>query len=409
MKAEGFTEKDIKEARHKEVFNPCTRVKLAVASKKIPLGNILDETYKFQKDSIFYDVAARPTNHFKAFYYKLAQFFESEKLKKFNCFPLRTFIPAYITLDSKIVNSHIIKSKKPMNDKTETWKKVISVDLKKRPFKDQGVKKSLRFEGTIETDGIGMFQPKLQRRKDDCTKYIETLTQAELANSSKNCVLIDPGRRDLLYCMKETKFCEKLTKPTVIKNSEALLSKEQSSTVDVDKFLRYINARASMDKVLSQYYGTETQKSEEIHSPDSCFDFHVNEKGNLYFGGLYVTRIQDFPQQHNMVSLEKLTNSQCEQAGLRQRASELLEKLQILPFRKLKFLIKLYYNQIDEKLVRNLQEKFGSDAILVFGNWSAANTKYHEPTRNKSLIRMLKKNGFTVHLADKFKTSSKCP
>ncbi|GAA5794730.1 hypothetical protein HPULCUR_000076 [Helicostylum pulchrum] len=295
MKAEGFTEKDIKEARHKEVFNPCTRVKLAVASKKIPLGNILDETLTGQKD-----------------------------------------------------------------------------------------------QDTLE-------------------------------------------------------FCEKLTKPTVIKNSEALLSKEQSSTVDVDKFLRYINARASMDKVLSQYYGTETQKSEEIHSPDSCFDFHVNEKGNLYFGGLYVTRIQDFPQQHNMVSLEKLTNSQwyatyirimiqqthisrrlddavkaevlalanemftSEQAGLRQRASELLEKLQILPFRKSKFLIKLYYNQIDEKLVRNLQEKFGSDAILVFGNWSAANTKYHEPTRNKSLIRMLKKNGFTVHLADKFKTSSKCP
>ncbi|GAA5797713.1 hypothetical protein HPULCUR_003107 [Helicostylum pulchrum] len=70
-----------------------------------------------------------------------------------------------------------------------------------------------------------------------------------------------------------------------------------------------------------------------------------------------------------------------EQVGLRQRASG-----------------------FDEKLVRNLKEKFGSDVILVLGNWSAANTKYHEPTRNKSLIHI-----FTVHLIDEFKTSSKCP
>ncbi|KAI9254400.1 hypothetical protein EDC94DRAFT_618706 [Helicostylum pulchrum] len=123
MKAEGFTEKHKKEPRHKEVFNPL---------KKIPPANILDETsrscitnflsaypdsYKFQKDSIFYDVAAPPpTNHFKAFY-KLAQFFELEKLKKFNCFPLRTtFIPAYITFG--ILN------------------------LEKKAFKNQDVKKS---------------------------------------------------------------------------------------------------------------------------------------------------------------------------------------------------------------------------------------------------------------------------
>ncbi|KAI8047621.1 hypothetical protein BDF21DRAFT_326393, partial [Thamnidium elegans] len=58
-------------------------------------------TYK--KSSILYDVATHPANHFKAFY-KLVQLFEERKLKQFNCFPLRTtFIPSYLTLDSKVV------------------------------------------------------------------------------------------------------------------------------------------------------------------------------------------------------------------------------------------------------------------------------------------------------------------
>jgi hypothetical protein len=62
--------------------------------------------------TIYYDVKASPENHFKAFS-KLAELFESEQLKQFSCFPLRTsFIPCYMTLDSKIIHHHILKSKK---------------------------------------------------------------------------------------------------------------------------------------------------------------------------------------------------------------------------------------------------------------------------------------------------------
>ncbi|GAA5799042.1 hypothetical protein HPULCUR_004451 [Helicostylum pulchrum] len=78
-----------------------------------------------------------------------------------------------------------------------------------------------------------------------------------------------------------------------------------------------------------------------------------------------------------------------EQANLKQRISELLVKLHILPFRKMKFSSEVYYDQNDETLVRNLKNKFGPNSILVIGNWSAPNTKFHEPTRNKGLICML--------------------
>ncbi|KAI8071955.1 hypothetical protein BDF21DRAFT_344343, partial [Thamnidium elegans] len=65
--------------------------------------------------------------------------------------------------------------------------------------------------------------------------------------------------------------------------------------------------------------------------------------------------------------------------------------------------------QDDNKLVDNLRGKFGQDAILVFGDWSAPNTKFHEPTKNKGLIAMQKKNGFTVYLVNEYKTLSFCP
>ncbi|KAG1362951.1 hypothetical protein G6F61_014020 [Rhizopus arrhizus] len=75
----------------------------------------------------------------------------------------------------------------------------------------------------------------------------------------------------------------------------------------------------------------------------------------------------------------------------------------------MKFSSYVYYQQNDLKLVRGLKAKFGDNAILIFGDWSAPNTKYQEPTRNKGLIRMLKKNGFVVYLTDEYKTSTFCP
>lgn len=75
----------------------------------------------------------------------------------------------------------------------------------------------------------------------------------------------------------------------------------------------------------------------------------------------------------------------------------------------MKFSTKLYYDQNESKLVQSLRNKFGKDAILVIGDWSAPNTKFQDPTRNKGLITMLKKNGFSVYLINEFKTSSHCP
>ncbi|GAA5817226.1 hypothetical protein MFLAVUS_010769 [Mucor flavus] len=90
---EGYSKDMIKEKIHEEVLKPCNQIKLAIAKKKMSETDTLDNTskiklqtllsmyntdYKFQKDSIYYDVKANPLNHFKAFY-KLQELREHNK------------------------------------------------------------------------------------------------------------------------------------------------------------------------------------------------------------------------------------------------------------------------------------------------------------------------------------------
>jgi hypothetical protein len=232
MQANKSSSKAIKEATRKKIYRPCNQVKLAIAKKEMPEFSLLDdqsrtqlngflssypEDYAFQENSIYYDVMASPKNHFKAFF-RLA-----EQTKQFACFPLcTTFIPCYMTLDSKIIHYHVLKSKK--NPKTgsrfETWG--IIVDLNKKAFKHQGLQKSLLFQGTLETDGVGASiikqntdtsrkspKPNNETKVDsNQTEHIEGLGQADLKSTEGKCILVDPGRWDLMYCMKETSTVE---------------------------------------------------------------------------------------------------------------------------------------------------------------------------------------------------------
>ncbi|KAG2228599.1 hypothetical protein INT48_007085 [Thamnidium elegans] len=138
LAAEDHNKDVIKDKVREEVLEPCNQIKLSISKKKtletdrldniskVKLQTLLsmyETDYKFQKDSIYYDVKAHPLNHFKTFY-KLQELCES------------------------IVNFHILKSKKP-----------------------------LRFEGTIESDGIGVSIIKQN------TPTIEELLQTSISNN----------------------------------------------------------------------------------------------------------------------------------------------------------------------------------------------------------------------------------
>ncbi|RCH83078.1 hypothetical protein CU098_001197, partial [Rhizopus stolonifer] len=92
-----------------------------------------------------------------------------------------------------------------------------------------------------------------------------------------------------------------------------------------------------------------------------------------------------------------------------QQTHLIISRLLVLPFRRLKFVSKIYYDKCDLKLVKDLRRKFGNDPVLVVGDWSAPNAKFQEPTRNKGLLRYLKKNGFSIYIINEYKTSTYCP
>ncbi|KAG1505783.1 hypothetical protein G6F52_012054 [Rhizopus delemar] len=426
---------------------------------------------------------ASPKNHVKAFF-RLAELSEAEYTKQFAYFTLRsTFIPCYMTLVSKIIHYHILKSKKnpKTGSKFETWGAVV--DLNKKAFKHQRFQKSLQFQGTLETDRVGVSiikqntdtsrkppNPNIEKKVDgNQTEHIEGLDQADLKSTEGKCVLIDPGKRNMMYCMKETntieekqtliftknnrskcsrhfRYLRKRTQPLAVQKAEAILSRSESSSVNLRRFVQYIQTRASVKHTLYEYYGNETTKSKETYFPESEFDFRVDQKCNLYYGSLFIAKIRDFfPQPENYstdsfvksqpyatylqimlqqkhiserlddsekskaLGLAKEMYRQSQKSNYKKTISTALEKLQLLPFRKLKFSSKLFFDQNDQKLVRILRAMFGQDAVLVFGDWSASNVKYQESTRSKGLIRMLKRNGFVVYLINEYKTSSHCP
>ncbi|KAG1492232.1 hypothetical protein G6F45_004510 [Rhizopus arrhizus] len=80
-----------------------------------------------------------------------------------------------------------------------------------------------------------------------------------------------------------------------------------------------------------------------------------------------------------------------------------------LTFRKMKLSSFINQQQADKRLAKKLIERFGNDAILILGNWSAEKIKYHEPIRGVGMRKMLTKEGFQVYLLDELRTSSLYP
>ncbi|KAG1367330.1 hypothetical protein G6F61_013004 [Rhizopus arrhizus] len=179
MQANKSSSKAIKEATRKKIYRPCNQVKLAIAKKEMPEVGLLDdqsrtqlndffssysEDYTFQKNSIYYNVMASPKNHFKAFF-RLAELSEAEQTKQFACFPLRTtFISCYMTLDSKIIHYHVLKSKKnpktgsKKSPKPNIEKKVDGNQTEHIEGLDQANLKSIEETSTVEEKQTHIYQ-----------------------------------------------------------------------------------------------------------------------------------------------------------------------------------------------------------------------------------------------------------
>ncbi|CEG76188.1 hypothetical protein RMATCC62417_11118 [Rhizopus microsporus] len=165
------------------------------------------------------------------------------------------------------------------------------------------------------------------------TSYITDLTRRNHQEISGRCVAMGPGRRDMLYFVHENSTPEqpvqfrytkqqqgktwknkkhrrilqdlKAQDPNVVQAEQAL-SQQPSSTVSVERFGRFLQARSEQSVVLSRFYG---------HT--------ITNHGNGY------------PL-----------------------------------FRKARLSAYFNKQHADQKLIQDLRAKFGEDAVFVMGNWS---------------------------------------
>ncbi|KAJ2618622.1 hypothetical protein GGI26_006469, partial [Coemansia sp. RSA 1358] len=354
--------KQVKEAiRHR---HPATS-KLGPKAQRIveelkPILGACSANYEFAEDSIYCDAKNSLQRYLKAFS-KLARFFERRAAKCFQCFPLRT---SWV--------SHILGPEHRAKDSDETsWNKMLGLGCKavrlqkgKRSWdaiqtddvsvsiinmtgdakKKGGHRRRKKVdskdapavdgnaEGSPEQSKAGAAEFKSGQGKqrkaggsDDC-HFINEVSKSGLAAASGKCVLIDPGRHDLLFCMHKSDMLENLQAHRYIQNQKA---GETRST-----HFRSIRAKLKDRHAKGDIQGTEEKLAQVANRTVDSVKYQC-------YVGTWAERL----------------------AASKARDHPLHWKLQL----------SAYINQqrADARLAKNLWPKFRQDAVLVMDNWSA--------------------------------------
>ncbi|KAJ2478368.1 hypothetical protein IWW56_003755 [Coemansia sp. RSA 2131] len=218
-----------------------------------------------------------------------------------------------------------------------------------------------------------------QRKKADC-KYISELSQATLQNTVGRCVLVDPGRWDLLFAMRE------------------------DSSIAKKKVYRYTRCQQRVETKQTKYRKILQQvKTAEVAAAERTLGAGSYIKPNLKL-------FEEYLRARALVAA-KLTWFY-NRTMSRQRDSATTREVPIHWKLRLSGYIKR--QQADQRLVKQLRAKFkpkesDPEPVFIMGNWSAPMTRFHEPIRGKGWRTLLKRGGFDVYLIDEYLTSKTCP
>ncbi len=159
-------------------------------------------------NGIAYDLAARPEAYAYS-YVQLKRLYEKYQLRSFNAVPLSTSkVPRHLLIDTRILIQNILCcSLGPINweTKSEYWSKAFN--LKNKAFKS---KMGRTFNGIVCTDGISVCvvheppsqqKPKRKKQKKSSCRENETYVEEALQYVKNDYVVIDPYKRDLLFCL----------------------------------------------------------------------------------------------------------------------------------------------------------------------------------------------------------------
>ena len=268
-----------------------------------------------KNNNINYDLKCSPQDYLPCMIY-IMRFVESKGYKLYNVFPMRTeSIPKYITLDTASLAALLIhdpkyfppscKAKKDIMSnigvhKDYIWRLFFNIDM--RCFERNGYE----FKYMIETDGVGCsilfvrddlkgvrYNPGAAKSSSQRPRYyLDELPPEEKARlRDKRIVAIDPGKSDLIYCVskgeggkvkhfrytheqrkyegrtkKYKHMQEQMKKEEGIQEIEAELSKYNHKTLDVDKFIEYVEAKNRDNAKLPAFYEQEVFRKMRWHA-----------------------------------------------------------------------------------------------------------------------------------------------
>jgi hypothetical protein len=405
LRQQGRTAAFISSRLEEEVYAPARQFKLAIAQRRSNISTIpttmqnaflalepaikaYPDNYEFGRNSIYFDAKAHPEYHILA-YYRLSQVCEKFGIKSFQSLPLRnSFVPGYLQIDTTVLRKNILHERSndySLEGKMRSWRKVVNLNAK--AFKTQASDHELKFRGSIQTDGVGVSVLKTNfdtraggpRRQSLQIKIREPnvadLSQEELHAAEGRCVLVDPNRRDIMYCMHE------------------------ASTPDVPQIMRYTkNTQAKLRK--ERKYRGIRQSVKDDNRAIAEAEAKLSLFPRCTTSTVVYTRF--IIQRSKVAAL--LFHHYSDTTGL------LAQNVNANPLhRKLKLSSIINRNREDDRLVKDLRQSFGENCILVMGNWSAGNIAFHEPIRGIGMRRALRKRGITLLMIDEYMTSKHCP
>ena len=392
LRHDGRTEAEIRQALEREIFEPARRIKLAMQRLEPIADPIADNLgpelaavnqlvatlracypagapARFGKRSIYYDAKARPEKHVRAMI-ALAAFRERNHMRAFQPLPLRAgYIPGSMLIDTTIAAVHLLGWRRPrkltQKLKKKVWRWLFC--RKRRIFKEQH---GCTFRGTFRTDGISIciikqdadsrYGCKRKRKRPRSeVKYLDDMPREEL--NAKKFVLVDPGRRDLMYCMHE------------------------ESTPDEPRLFRYTSNKLAKDSRRRELRRKRQQR--KARDP----------------------RIAEL--EATLVGHRRCTAAGFLEYVRARRAAEpyLLHAYGHPKWRELRLEGYMAQQRADARLVHGLREAFPGGETLVYGNWSRPNQRFHEPMPGVGLVCKLRKAGFPVVHLDEHCTSTWCP
>ena len=242
-----------------------------------------------QSESLALDIHIHPLS-FLPSYCELSRLYELYGFSQFEAIPLRkSLIQSHVRIDTVIMYSHILRITRQEADsfpdtKFEVWSRLVNLESK--AFRSRG---GLHFDGSICTDGVSVSvylkHPDAPPYASKSTKKSKEAIEAEvkqmyvdnnlpLLRHSSNIVVIDPNKRDLLYCqdrnnasvLKYTsnqrgvesgtrlycKIRERMKSAARVNIMESNIRSHK--TMDVNLFLHYLLSRAAVSIFRQPFY-----------------------------------------------------------------------------------------------------------------------------------------------------------